>query len=595
MKWFVVYITVLILSGCSMAPSKPNFSSDQAAARVYIKDSLEWKMSEARRQNDIASITTLLVDKSTVLFSDSQGYANVRQGLKANLDTPYRIGSITKVFTAIALMQMVDEGKVDLDAPLNRYLPEFNIHTPYGQESITIRRILSHQSGLPSEIDIGFKRYAALDDLIPILNETYISFAPETAFNYSNTGFALLGLVIERISGDGYGDYLEKNIFTPLQLKNASVGNQDPRLAHGYESLDAQNLPEIRDVAAGDIAMSGRDLATFAQVLLNQGQYQDENGQNKQLLSESSFEAMFKVQTDNSALDSDLPIGLAWLLFPPVSNLSGMPSFAWHGGSTYFFHSSLMINFDLGVASIALTNSLEGNDSVVNISGEALALAYELKAGKSFISKTKENSIKALVTSFDEATLHKLEGRYFMPHVGEFRLERSGDGMKAISEFGKLEVLHFSDGSFGVKYNAFGFLPFSQEDLDQLRIEVREFDDHILLKERGGVVFAQKAPKLKRLSGNWRDALGRYQHLNPDEDLALERVILREMDGYLLVEISEDEEQETIYFEILNNNRAVSIGYMRDTKYSLILSSVNGMWELNYLGTKLRKEGKDGG
>ncbi|ADZ92399.1 serine hydrolase [Marinomonas mediterranea] len=604
--WNVIVTSLCVLSGCSLTPSKPDFAADQSAAEAYIQASLTWQMSETRRQHELASITTLLVDQDEVLFSTSQGYADLDEDLETGLDTPYRVGSITKVFTAIALLQLVDEGKVDIDAPLKRYLPEFNIHTSYGQELITIRRVLSHQSGLPSGVDKGFTRYAAIDDLVPILNETFVSFAPDVVFNYSNVGFTLLGLVIERVSGESYDGYLDKHVFSPLKLHQSFVGKQDVRLAHGYESLDEQELPEIRDIAAGDIAMSGHDLARFAQVLLNRGIYQDERGETRRLLSESSFNEMFSVQTDQSLLDSDLPIGLAWLLFSPVSTLSDMPSFAWHGGTTFFFHSSLMLNFELGIASVVLTNSIEGSDAVVEIGSEALALGYELKTGKPYLAHTEptvvtkklttEREVSGQIVPFDESTLKQLEGRYFMPHVGEFSLVRSDSSksMKVVSEFGELDVIRYSDDSFGVQYKELGFLPFESEELNQLRIEIKHYDDHLLLKERNGVVFAQKAPSLSPLKGNWRNALGQYRHVNPDEDLAIEHVQLREMDGYLIADLTEEGEKETIYFEVQDEYRAVSIGYQRDTKYSLILRSTDSCgWQLNYLGVILIKEVND--
>ena len=146
-------------------------------------------------------------------------------------DTPFVIGSTSKSFTALAVMQLVDDGLVDLDAPVRRYVPELRLVQPGAADSITVRQVLQQTSGLPEAaggpILKSAKDGTALD-AVRELSGTRLSDPPGTAWHYSNANYVLAGLVVERASGTGYAEHVRRRIFTPLGMTDSSTACLTP-------------------------------------------------------------------------------------------------------------------------------------------------------------------------------------------------------------------------------------------------------------------------------------------------------------------------------------------------------------------------------
>ncbi len=206
------------------------------------------------------------------------GYADLATGARPNERTLYRIASITKTFTATAVLQLRDEGRLRLDDPLTRYVPEFAVvANPFGPiEDVTIRRLLLHRSGLQSEQPVMDPRKATflrVDDLIGMLDRVRVSIPPESAFKYSNLGYELLGEVVRRVSGHPLTEYVVDRITGPLGMTSTvheATGQLAERCAVGYDARQfddrgtvARDIDSLSMEGAAGLWSSVEDMALW--------------------------------------------------------------------------------------------------------------------------------------------------------------------------------------------------------------------------------------------------------------------------------------------------------------------------------------------
>ena len=181
-------------------------------------------MLEAQAAGRLPSLSAAVFRGGEVAWDEAVGLADVERGLDATTDARYAIASITKTFTAVSLLQLRDAGKLDLEDPLSRHLPEAAHGTP------TLRRLLSHASGLqrepPGEV-WETMRFPDEQELLATLGEAEQPLAPSTAWHYSNLAYALLGHVVSRVSGTPFHDYVRERLLQPLGLDHTTWGPAD--------------------------------------------------------------------------------------------------------------------------------------------------------------------------------------------------------------------------------------------------------------------------------------------------------------------------------------------------------------------------------
>ena len=183
--------------------------------------------------------SVLVAEKGAVILKAGYGYANIEWEVPNTPDTKFRLGSITKQFTSMLIMQQVEKGTVKLDDPLVKYLPHYP--RPQG-EKVTVRHLLTHTSGTPNYTEfMNFRRDRnayPLDSLIATFSSRPLEFEPGSKYHYSNSGYALLGAILQKVTGKPYERLLTDNIFAPLGMKNSGYDRPGPILkkrASGYE------------------------------------------------------------------------------------------------------------------------------------------------------------------------------------------------------------------------------------------------------------------------------------------------------------------------------------------------------------------------
>ena len=294
-------------------------------------------------KGDIPGAVVVVVKDGQVLTSRGYGYADVAKKKKVDpATTMFRPGSISKLVTWTALMQQVEQGKVDLNADVNKYI-DFKI-PPYRGKPVTVLNLMTHTPGFEEQvkslITLDQKDYVEFDALLKRWVPKRI-YDPGTTPAYSNYGASLAGYIVQRTSGEPFDTYLERHIFTPLGMARSTFrqplpANLKPLMAEGYVSgKDKPYGYEFVSAApAGSLAATGDDMARFMIAHLQNGEY---NGQ--RILQPQTAQLMHsRANTPFKSLD-----GMAHGFYE--TNINGLRVIA-HGGDTVAFHSDLHLFLD---------------------------------------------------------------------------------------------------------------------------------------------------------------------------------------------------------------------------------------------------------
>jgi D-alanyl-D-alanine carboxypeptidase len=259
-----------------------------AADAAQVK--LDAFTADYMRAMNAPGMTQALTDTTTTLRTAGYGFANVDQKVPVTPELLFQIGSITKSFTALIVLQLQDEGKVELHRPVLEYLPWLPINTPYGP--ITAHHLLTHTSGLPDA--------SAIFQSDPAARHVQ-GFVPGAHFHYCNLGFGILGQIIEKLDGRPWQQCLQARILTPLSMTQTAAVitiNSSARSATGYQPFFDDQVyprqgrlvprpPEVFASAAGSIAAPAADMARYLRALLNGGR-----GPNGRIVSADGFRLM---------------------------------------------------------------------------------------------------------------------------------------------------------------------------------------------------------------------------------------------------------------------------------------------------------------
>lgn len=324
--------------GCHGQPPAPPPipKGDYNAIIRYLQTRIPWEM--AREQ--VPGLSIALVNGQELIWASGFGVADKARGVPVTPNTAFRAGAISKLLTATAALQLVEQQQLALDAPIQQTLREFYVRSRFHDDqadadrAITLRRLLSHQSGLPSEHLRGLRNTFAMGQMPMRMSGVWLSTPPGSQVAYSNLGYALVGAAIERSSGKAFETQLQNSLFKPLKMNQSSfvgVSAHVPHRALGYQDGSASTDAQVRDLAASGLWTSPKDLSRYVQMLFAQGLYND-----TRVMDRASIEQMFTQQNIGNVLDFDCQMGLGWFLSPcgdkPVS--PGIRTFQHSGGGT---------------------------------------------------------------------------------------------------------------------------------------------------------------------------------------------------------------------------------------------------------------------
>ena len=531
----------VLFVGCG--ESSKSKKTDYSSVETYMDGFISTQM----QQHDIVGLSVALVDDQEIVWQKGFGYADKANAIKATPKTRYRAGSITKLFTAMAAMKLVEEGSMDIDQPFVNYLPEFSIKSRFGStDKITPRNIMTHHSGLPG--DWGDRMFS--DNPLPYnqyvneIKESYVAYAPNTIFSYSNLAVTLLGDAIEKTSGELYSDYVIRTLLTPLGMKDSDL---KMALAGTLASKAYREKEEIQTysmgvVPAGALNTTVIDLSRLAMMVNNHGSIDG-----TEVLKEETLKEMFTVQNSDVKLDLGMKIGLAWFIDRDI--LSDNESVYQHGGDTIAYHSSFMVAPDSKLGVIVLTNSVGANAD--EIATTLLQKAWEKKTGKKLTKKTVQESV---TNDFE------LEGIYSSSMFGIFEIIKKDSDTYAVTTLDGSEIplQHKANGAYAI------------EDFEFYTQHINNEDIIIGRKDHKKFIAAVKVTP-ESISNIWQNRLGRYSIVNSQapESLRPSDVLLSIHNGFLLISYLSQEEPEMHVLKIINDHEAMTAELGRNQRETI--------------------------
>lgn len=594
MRPILYFVVMLLISGCATAPTRPtelipgNYS--------YLKEYMAWFVQKEMKKNNVTGISVALVDDQQVIWSEGFGFADKEAGIRAGGDTVYRVGSISKLFTTMAALQLSEQGKLDLDMPLSTYVPNFSIRSRFaGAKPISPRNIMTHHSGIPSDRHQGMwtKKPVPIADLPDLISDDYAAFPPDTIYSYSNLGMSLLGLAVQNVSGKEFTVQMREAILTPLEMKSSyfSAGIDAMRPAtKAYQDGDEKQEPLLRDIPAGGLNASVHDMSRFIRMVLAGGTL---DGQ--RIIREETLREMLRQQNSNVALDGNFPVGLGWMLGGLGSiNIANAGTVAHHGGATLYHRAQLIVLPDVKLGVVVLSNSGSAGKIVNDIATEALKLAVEIKIGR------KQPEASHIVTGdfLSGEELNAYSGRYttiggiatLAPRSGYLKSELAGNSFRLVPR---------QDKQLQLQYRLLGLIPIDLGDLARIGIKREIVAGHELLWATDGTYEMLIAKKVtpEPITPAWRGRLGRYRIANIGDDVTMvDNIEIREEDGLLLLDYRLVEFGGAKISNVLrpiDNSEAVLAGLWRGMGETVRVVLKDGVEQLIYSGYRLAKQGAE--
>ena len=420
-KTIQIILLLTLFSACENRSGHIRASGEYREVASKVSDAIHYEMVDKA----LNAVSIVLVKDMEILWARGFGVEDLNKSTKADANTVYRVGSVSKLFTDIGIMQLVEKGEVDLDAPITDYLPEFRPRSRFKRE-ITLRQLMSHRSGLLREPLVG--NY--FDDDEPTLEATVKSiidsdviYAPESKIKYSNGAIATVGYVLEKLKGEPFASYLRKNVLLPMGLTHSAfepLPDITDRLADAtmwsYDGrvFDAPTF-ELGMSPAGSMYAPVVDLGQFMKVLFNDGK-----GPNGPVIKKETLQLMLTSQfNDGKDQRHNVGFGIGFSL----SEQGGYKRVG-HGGAVYGFSTQLyaLPEVKLGVA---VTSSVDVTNTITRrVATYALDCLLAVENGKPLPDYEKTNSV-------NEKTVALLVGHF---------VSDNGKRLKLINKYGTLYV-----------------------------------------------------------------------------------------------------------------------------------------------------------
>ncbi|MEM7156709.1 MAG: serine hydrolase domain-containing protein [Myxococcota bacterium] len=371
----------------------------------------------------------LVAEKGEPVYAKGFGKANRETGQVPDIDTNFRVGSVTKQFTAAAILALAEDGVLSVDDPVSKYLPGW----PRGEE-ITIHHLLTHTAGVwnyTSDADFMAKahEYHSTDQMLAVFRDTPLEFEPGEQFSYSNSGYVMLGAIIEAATGKPYGEVLAAQLFEPAGLTRTRVGDATELTdrAEGYTVTPGEKIEGARAIdmsvphGAGAVRSTAADLLAWHAML-----------DGDQILSASSREVLYKPAKNDYAY--------GWII-----TKAGDKRLITHGGGIFGFNTYYARLPEDDIVIVAWTN--HDTFEVGQIGNAALAVS---------VGDTVVPHVEADMSPVEPELAKTLVGNFAMTAASRKKLETLGTPAEVIETIEAIEV-KFEEGSMSFKPN--GQLP----------------------------------------------------------------------------------------------------------------------------------------
>ena len=591
---FAPIFAAFILTGCASAPMRPAeiVRNDYEASKQYLAALIQYQM----KKHDVTGLSIALVDDQRIVWAQGFGFADKAQNIAATSETLYRVGSISKLFTATAAMQLAEQGRMNIDKPLQTYIPEFSVKALAIDGIITPRNIMTHHSGLPRDYLKGMwnKHPQPFADVATAITGTLPAYPAGLIFSYSNVGVTLLGHAIQNVTGRPFEQHLQESVLQPLGMENSSFTAAPPTtslMSKGYRKGMQMDDPPLRDIPAGGLNTNVLDLSRFLSMTFANGMARE-----RQILQADTAAEMLRPQNADVALDLNFRIGLGWMLSGLGRiTIENAGTIAHHAGGTILFHSQMIALPEHKLGVIVLANSATSREAVDIVATEALKLALEIKTGIKPVGRQK--------IPFDDSplaaqTFQEYTGDY-ATLLGHVKIFRKGDSLRADAAGKTFTLLPRADGQLGLKYALLGIIPLSLGELDDIGIARQHVAGRDVVTAQLGnqqILIGEKILPVA-LSNKWLQRLGEYEIANLDDDeRLLEHLKLSYENEFLLFEFSivgEPGQKIKLPLAPISDESAILLGSLHDHGEHGEIISRNGEERIYFSGYELHKKQKN--
>lgn len=431
----------IFLTGCG---TKTKEASKSVASEMNISQTIEKKADFLLKDSEAFTVQYALYDNGDIITSGVRG----KDVDKINKDTVYGIGSVSKVFAAASVMKLVDEGKIDLETPVYKYIPKFKMKDER-YKRITPRMLLNHSSGLrgndaTNEILLDDNDTYANTNLLNILNGQTLKTDPGAYSVYCNSGFSLAEVLVEKVSGVSFTEFLNKNFMDPLQMKNTGTPQSgiDKSQFAKFHMEDGSVLPRVElcnAIGSGGVISTAEDMVKFSEIFM---------GKHKNILSDESVKKMeneeYKLGMWPGDEDDSNNYGLGWdsVKLYPFSEY-GIKALA-KGGDISTYHASFVVLPEKNMSAMVLTtNGNSGSNQA--LASEMLLLALKEKDD---IKEFKENKSfgKPVSTKMPEEILNNA-GEYIASET-RYEVEITKDGKLSLLNDPDMNYIYVGEGKF---------------------------------------------------------------------------------------------------------------------------------------------------
>lgn len=506
-----------VLAFLCAAPSlaaEPALTAEQLAP---IRQALSELIESEMKAKKIAGLSLALVENQKIVWATGFGFADKSLQRPARAETLYSVGALSTLLTASAVLQYVDQGALDLDQPLKKYLADFSIRSRFSNAPpITPRHLLSHHSGLPAMYfkDMWAEKSEPLAAFVGRLKDEYVAYPPGHVFSPSFPGYDVLGRVIETQCKKAFALCLQERVLAPLGMKQSTFDfTRADRglLARHYWKEKPIALQTLRDTPAAGLISNVNELARFMQMLFANGKFEGQ-----QILKAQSVQEMLHAQNSAVALDLDTRVGLGWRL--SGVRLPATRSVAWLSNESPFSRGRMVLVPEHKLGVVVLSNNSNSTELVEKASERLLELLLQTRKPIA-PGETRR-------TALAPAPVHKREdiiGPY-ATSLGLISVTTQKGGYRAHMLGKTLSLTRNAEGLFAPEYRFLGLIPIPISVLKEARLTTLKIDKRHLAV----AYYRNQTHRLGEriepvpLTDVWRKRLGEYQAV--ERDLLLELV-----------------------------------------------------------------------
>lgn len=573
-----------LLGACATPPAPVAEGNAQGDYR-HTENYLAWLIDREMSENEITGLSIALVDDQQVVWEKGFGYADLENKIPATPETIYRAGSIAKIFTAAAIMQLAEQGKLNIDQPLVAALPDFAIKSRFPKaDPVTPRNVMTHHSGLPSNFlrDLYVRDPGHFETVVEGLHDEHLTFPPNYVFSYSNVGMALLGATVQKVSGEAFDNYMDRHFFQPLGMTQSSFAAR--AVTKAYDKNKEIEVFSLRDMPAANLLSNVIDLGQFMKMQFADGRHGE-----TQVLSAASTHEMVRVQNANFPLTFNAYVGLGWMLHG--IDVPGGGPVASHGGSLPDAHSMMAILPEHKLGVVILSNSATAHASVSKIAGEALRLLLAAKTG---IHPAPEPVVQARERAPTQEELRQFNGN-FDTQVGLTKVSTESGQIDVEAVGHSFRLVPHEDGLFSIKYKLFGLIPVHVGAFDDIRLSIVSIDGRQIIVGRIGGESQMFGEKLtpSTIPEVFLQRIGKYEIVEKIDGPSPEHIALMEENGLLVGEVRFAEKPDMLLrigFQAVSEDEAVTAGLGSGRGDTLRLIKINNEEQLGFSGYHLRKK-----